>query len=84
MVLIILLAPMIAVILWLQKDGQRTGVAAVLDWGMFVWLAWPVLIPWYAFRTRGRQGWRLLLGLMALIMGPYAAMFVTSWLAHGY
>jgi hypothetical protein len=66
---LLMFAPLIAVILWLQKDAQRTGVGAVQDWGMFVWFAWPVVIPWYAFKSRGRGGWRLLLGLIALICG---------------
>jgi hypothetical protein len=33
-------APLMAVILWLQRDAQRTGVGAVQDLGMFVWFAW--------------------------------------------
>ena len=75
--------PVLAVILWLQKDAQRTGVGAVQDWGFFLWLAWPVVIPWYAFKSRGRTGWRLLLGLIALISSPYIAGFVVAWLAYG-
>ena len=75
--------PVLAVILWLQKDGQRTGVGAVQDWGFFAWLAWPVVIPWYAFKSRGRTGWRLLLGLIALISSPYITAFVVAWLAYG-
>jgi hypothetical protein len=77
------LGPVLAVILWLQKDGQRTGVGAVQDWGLFAWLAWPVVIPWYAFKSRGRSGWRLLLGLIALILSPYITAFVVTWLAYG-
>ena len=77
------LGPLIAVILWLQKDSQRTGVGAVQDWGMFAWLAWPVVIPWYAFKTRGRTGWRLLLGLIALIFSAYVTVFVVACLAYG-
>ena len=75
--------PVLAVILWLQKDAQRTGVGAVQDWGFLAWLAWPVVIPWYAFKSRGRTGWRLLLGLIALILSPYITAFVVSWLAYG-
>jgi hypothetical protein len=48
--------PLLAVILWLQKDARRTGVGTVQDFGYFLLLAWPVVIPWYAFRTRGRSG----------------------------
>jgi hypothetical protein len=66
-------APTVLVILWLQKDAQRTRVGGVLDWGLFLWFAWPVIIPWYAFKSRGRRGWRLLLGLIALICSTYIA-----------
>lgn len=76
-------APLLAVILWLQKDAQRTGVGAVQDWGMFVWFGWPVVIPWYAFKSRGRSGWRLLLGLFALMGSAYLTAFVVSWIAYG-
>jgi hypothetical protein len=75
--------PLLAVLVWLQKDGQRTGVGAVQDWGMFAWLAWPVVIPWYAFKSRGRSGWRLLLGLIALIASPYVTAIGVSWLVYG-
>ena len=76
-------APLLAVILWLQKDAQRTGVGAVQDWGLFLWLAWPVVIPWYAFKSRGRSGWRLLLGLFALMSSAYLTAFVVIWVAYG-
>lgn len=66
--------PLLAVILWLQKDARRHGVGAVQDWGYFLLLAWPVVIPWYAFRTRGRLGWRL----TALLFGIVGASYVTS------
>lgn len=59
--------PLLAVVLWLQRDARRTGVGAVQDLGYFLLLAWPVVIPWYAFRTRGRSGWLLMLGLFALL-----------------
>ena len=71
--------PLLAVILWLQKDARRTGVGAVLDWGYFLLLAWPVVIPWYAFKTRGRSGWRLTLGLLGLIAAAHI-----SWLVVAY
>src|SRR3954464_14688437 len=59
--------PLLAVIIWLQKDARRTGAAGVQDWGYFLLLAWPLVIPWYAFKTRGRSGWRLMATLLSLI-----------------
>jgi hypothetical protein len=44
---------------------------AVQDWGYFLLLAWPVVIPWYAFKTRGRSGWRLTAGLLGSILPAY-------------
>jgi hypothetical protein len=49
-------APLLAVVFWLQKDARRTGVGAVLDLGYFVFVAWPIAIPWYAFATLGGKG----------------------------
>ncbi len=80
MSIVITFAPVITVILWLQKDAQRTGIGAVHDWGMFVWLAWPIVIPWYAFRSRGPSGWRLLLGLSLLICSASVTAFAAAWL----
>ena len=84
MMLVFTFAPPILVILWLQKDARQRGIPVGLDWGLFVWLAWPVMLPWYAFKSRGRRGWRLLLGLGALMFAPYvgalAAMAVTRLL----
>ena len=65
-----MMAPTLAVILWLQEDAARTGVGAVQDLGWFASMWWPVVIPWYAFKSRGRAGWKLLAALMALMLAP--------------
>jgi hypothetical protein len=71
--------PTIMVVLWIYQDAQRRRIAAVTDLGLFLVVFWPVAIPWYAFRSRGRAGWRLLVGLFALILAPP----VTGLLVHG-
>ena len=71
--------PLFAVMLWLQKDARRTGVGAVQDWGYFLSLAWPIVIPWYVFRTRGRSGWRLTAGLFGLIGASYITWLVVAY-----
>ena len=71
--------PLIAVIIWLQKDARRTGIGAVQDWGYFLLLAWPVVIPWYAFKTRGREGWRLAAGLLGLIGAAYITWILVAY-----
>ena len=78
--LMLLLGPLLTVILWLQGDASRNDIGAVLDIGFFVWLAWPIVIPWYAFRSRGRQGWKLLVVLIALLLAPDATTGLVYWL----
>jgi hypothetical protein len=74
--------PLLAVILWLQKDARRTGVGAVQDLGYFLLLAWPLVIPWYALKTRGRAGWALLLGLIGLIISASVTSLAVPWLIY--
>jgi hypothetical protein len=38
---------------WLQKDSRRHGVAWVYDMGFFLFMAWPFIMPYYLFKTRG-------------------------------
>jgi hypothetical protein len=82
-VLFVSCAPLVAVCLWLHKDARRAGVGPIQDLGFFLWLFWPVLIPWYAFKTRGRSGWRLAAGLLGLVWAPLIAASVLSWLLYG-
>ena len=79
MELLLTSGPAVVVILWLQKDARRTGVGAVQDLGYFLWLAWPFVIPWYAFRTRGRSGWKLAAGLFGLVMASYVTWIVVAY-----
>jgi hypothetical protein len=72
--------PLIAVITWLQKDARRAGIGGIQDWGYFLLLAWPVLIPWYAAKTRGRAGVPFGLGLFALILAAYIGGIVGTGL----
>ena len=46
--------PILAVLLWLERDAQRTRVGDVHDLGLFLMIAWWAVIPWYSFKTRGK------------------------------
>ena len=72
--------PLMAVVLWLCEDARRRGIGAVHDLGFFLMLFWPVVIPWYAFASRGRSGWKLLLGLIALMAAAPLTVMMVSWL----
>jgi hypothetical protein len=45
---------------WLGKDSRKRGVQWVFDMGLFLSLAWPFIIIYYLFKTRGvRCKWGL-------------------------
>jgi hypothetical protein len=71
-------APIVSVCAWLQKDARVTDVSNVHDLGLFLYFAWPFLIPWYAFKTRGRSGWRLAARLFSLACAPVLAAYVAA------
>jgi hypothetical protein len=75
--------PLLAVLIWVQRDADRTGIGSVHDLGLFLWFAWPVIIPWYAWKTRGQSAWRLVLTLFALIGSAYISSFLVAWIAYG-
>ena len=45
-------------------------------------LAWPIVIPWYAFKTRGRHGLPLALLVMVAILTPGVLMGLIEVVQH--
>src|SRR6266404_6387880 len=49
---------------WLRTDSRRREFAAVYDLGFFLYIAWPVVMPYYLVKTRGAKGLLLILGFI--------------------
>jgi hypothetical protein len=63
-------APIVAAANWLRADARPRNIALVHDLGFFLFLAWPVVIPWYLVKTRGRHAWPMALVLLLVIATP--------------
>ena len=70
--------PTLLVVLWIVRDARRRHIAAVHDLGFFLAVFWPFAIPWYAVASRGRAGWKLLLGLLGIIAAPFIAGLICA------
>lgn len=57
---------------WLDSDSRKRGVSWPLDIGLYLYVAWVVILPYHLIRTRGRKG---LLGILL-----FAAAFVIAWI----
>jgi hypothetical protein len=75
------IGPAVAVAAWLAADAKRTRTVLAHDAGFFFYLTWPLSIPWYAVRTRGRRGWWLVARLYALALAGWLGFIVGAVIA---
>jgi len=76
-VLVAYYATPVSAVLWLQGDARHRSVSTVHDLGLLAFITWPVMIPWYAIKTRGLG---VGLPLAAFLLLPILAPPVTSLL----
>ena len=63
---------------WLRTDSRRRGVLSVYDLGFFLYLAWPVVMPYYLLKTRGAKGLLVILGFVVAYIGAALVGIVLS------
>ena len=63
---------------WLLRDSRKRDVAWVFDMGLFLYLAWPFIMPYYLLKTRGTKGLLVILGFLGVYVGALAAGVVLS------
>jgi hypothetical protein len=54
---------------WLRTDSRRRGVLSVYDLGLILYLAWPIVMPYYLVKTRGAKGLLVILGFVVAYVG---------------
>jgi hypothetical protein len=59
---------------WLRRDSMKRGVGWVFDMGLFLYVAWPFVMPYYLLKSRGVKG---LLPILAFI-GAYVGALVAG------
>ena len=58
------------VVCWVQVDARAHRYHAPFDFDAFLFFAWPFVLPYYLFRTRGARGLLSSAGILALAIGP--------------
>jgi len=76
--LIYLIGMLWAVGWWLRTDSHRRGVLSVYDLGFFLYLAWPIVMPYYLLKTRGAKGLLVILGFVVAYVGAAIVGLVLS------
>lgn len=54
---------------WVDEDsrGRREVYRPSFDIGLFIYLIWILYLPFYLLRTRGKNGWLWIVGLILLV-----------------
>ena len=69
---------------WMRRDSQRRGIAWVYDMGMFLYILWPFIMPYYLLKSRGVRGLLVVLGfVVAYVGGHLAGALTTTFLIVG-
>lgn len=58
---------------WLRSDSRGRGVGWPLDTGLFLYIAWPVILPYYLLKTRGLKGLLVILLFAGVYVGALLA-----------
>ena len=65
---------------WLLRDSRKRGVAWIFDMGLFLYLAWPFVMPYYLLKTRGAKGLLVILGFAGVFIGATVAGMALFWM----
>ena len=68
------------VALWLREDCREMGIHQPLDAGFFIFMAWPLLVPYHLIRSRASRG---IVGVLA-IFGAFAVPYVAGAVVYAY
>jgi len=63
---------------WLRTDSRKRAVASVYDMGFFLYIAWPVVMPYYLLKTRGTKGLLFILAFIGALVGGVILGLVLS------
>jgi hypothetical protein len=57
---------------WFSQDSKKHKIEWVYDMGFFLYLSWPIFIPFYLFKTRGlKAALSVTFGFAVLYFGTY-------------
>lgn len=63
---------------WLREDSRKRGITWLYDMGLFLYIAWPFIMPYYLLKTRRTRG----LLVMLVFMATYVGAFILGAVLH--
>lgn len=63
---------------WIRVDRQERGFRVPYEFDAFVFFAWPLVVPYYLFKTRGGRGLLVAAGIGGLFITPSIAWAIAK------
>jgi len=63
---------------WLRRDSRSRGVPSIYDLGFFLYLAWPIVMPYYLIKTRGAKALLIMLAFILVYGGATGVGMITA------
>jgi hypothetical protein len=71
----------VSVLAWFAAYSRRERISWPLDMGLFLWLAWAVIVPYYVLKREGKSGLaRLGLFCLAYVAAWATGLAIRVWL----
>jgi hypothetical protein len=65
---------------WLLTDSRQRRVAWVYDMGLFLHIAWPLIMPYHLLKSRGAKDLLVVLGFVGVVFVSSVAGSALCWL----
>jgi hypothetical protein len=69
--------PMLLAI-WVRMDRRSRNLNVPFEFDAFVFFAWPVALPYYLYRIRGKRGLLIVAAVYALYISPMVLFAIVS------
>lgn len=66
----------ILVAVWAVNEPKQRDFSAPFEFSAFLYFAWPIVLPYYLYKTRGYEGVILFLGFAAMYLTPFLSGLV--------
>ena len=67
---------------WMLRDSRERGISLVYDQGMFLYIVWPIIMPYYLIKTRGSKGLRVIFAFVVAYIGALVIGIILGLLTN--
>jgi hypothetical protein len=65
---------------WVDSDARMRRQRLCYDFDFFIYIAWPIVLLYYLFRSRGNRAFLTLLGFAGFLVSAILAGYGALWL----